>query len=366
MTKLLKISLVSAALIAGIAAILISRKSAPVVAAPAAKPALTVTATHASQSTWPVTFRADGNIAAWQEASIGSETGGMKLASVNVNVGDQVKRGQVLAQFSDDTLLADLAVQRANQAEAIAASTEASANAERALALNGSGAISLQQIAQAKTAALTAKARLQAANAQLNRLQLNVRKARIVAPDDGVISARTATVGAVIQAGQPLFSLIRKNKLEWRAELTAEQLARIRPGLAVNITLPGNQLIAGKVRIAAPSLNVQTRTGIVYVDIPSNAAARAGMFVQGVFQLGSTVGMSLPATATTTRDGVNYVYRLSADSHAVLTRVNVGQRANNRVEIINGIRMTDTIITDGVGFLNDGDLVRVATNGTLK
>lgn len=366
MTKPLKITLVLVAILA-VAALVISRKPKPTApATAAAKPALTVTVTHASQQSWPITIHADGNIAAWQEASIGTETGGLKLASVNVNVGDQVKRGQILAQFSDDTLQADIAQQRASQAEAAAALMEATTNAERAQALSGTGAMSAQQIAQYKTAALTAKARLDAANALLNRQQLNLQKARIIAPDDGVISARTATVGAVIQAGQPLFSLIRQNRLEWRAELTAEQLTRIRPGQTALIKLPDGATITGKVRIVAPSLDMQTRTGIVYVDLPASSAARAGMFVKGSFQLGSAAGLSLPASAITERDGYSYVYRLSPDAHALLTRIKAGQHSDNQVEILSGITGQDTVISDGVGFLNDGDLVKVAVNGSAK
>ena len=364
MNKPLKITLAIVALLA-LAAIVISRKPTATTTA-TAKPALTVTLTHASQQSWPINIHADGNIAAWQETTIGTETGGLKLASVNVNVGDQVKRGQVLAQFSDDTLLADISQQRASQAEAAAALMEATANAERAQALVGTGAMSAQQIAQYKTAALTAKARLDAANAQLNRQQLNLQKARIVAPDDGVISARSATVGAVIQAGQALFSLIRQNRLEWRAELTAEQLSRIRPGQTARIQLADGSTITGKVRIAAPSLDVQTRTGIVYVDLPGVTAARVGMFVKGSFQLGATTSLSLPASALTERDGYSYVYRLSPDAHALLTKIKPGQRDNNQVEILSGISAEDSIIADGVGFLNDGDLVKVTVSGSKQ
>ena len=59
--------------------------------------------------------------------------------------------------------------------------------------------------------------------------QLRLRQTRVLAPDNGVISARSATVGAVLPAGQELFRLIRQGRLEWRAEVAAADLARLKP-----------------------------------------------------------------------------------------------------------------------------------------
>jgi multidrug efflux pump subunit AcrA (membrane-fusion protein) len=77
------------------------------------KPALTVTAERPAPATLPVRLGANGNVAAWQEALIGSESGGLRLAEVQVNVGDIVSRGQVLAVFASDTVGADVDQARA-------------------------------------------------------------------------------------------------------------------------------------------------------------------------------------------------------------------------------------------------------------
>ena len=98
--------------------------------------------------------------------------------------------------------------------------------------------MSAQQINQYVTAAKTAAARLQAAKAARDNGQLRVGYTRVVSPDDGVISARAATVGAVVGSGQELFRLIRGNRLEWRAEVTAGELAKVAPGQAVTVTMP--------------------------------------------------------------------------------------------------------------------------------
>lgn len=126
-----------------------SDKNAP------AKPALTVTAGAPQQMTLPIRFAANGNVAAWQEAVIGSESGGLRLAEVRVNVGDVVRKGQVLAVFDADVVNADLAQARAALQEAEANAAAAEADAQRARALQSSGAMSAQQVTQYITAERT-------------------------------------------------------------------------------------------------------------------------------------------------------------------------------------------------------------------
>ena len=111
-------------------------------AAAPVKPALSVVVTTPRRATLPVSVRANGNVAAWQEASIGTEANGLRLADVRVNVGDVVKKGQVLATFSPETMQADLLQTRAVVAEAEATLADATANAERAKSLRATGALS--------------------------------------------------------------------------------------------------------------------------------------------------------------------------------------------------------------------------------
>ncbi|MEO7254209.1 MAG: efflux RND transporter periplasmic adaptor subunit [Casimicrobium sp.] len=325
----------------------------------AAKPSLTVTTTQATQTDWPVKLSANGNIAPWQEAIIGAESNGLRLSEVSANVGDFVKRGQTLAQFSPDTVRADLAQQAAAVAEAEAALAEAEANAARARTLQDSGAMSTQQINQYVTAAKTAAARLQSATAARDGGQLRVNFTRVVAPDDGVISSRLATVGAVVGTGQELFRLIRKNRLEWRAEVTAAELAKVAAGQPVVITTPTGAVVNGKVRVVAPTVDTATRNAIVYVDLASSTAAKAGMFASGDFSVGTTSALSLPQHAVVLRDGMTYVYQLLADNKVSQLKVQTGRRLNDRVEIVSGLKGSETVVVSGAAFLAQGDTVRV-------
>ena len=331
-------------------------------AAAVAKPSLTVTTTKATQTDWPIQLSANGNIAPWQEAIVGAESNGLRLSDVKANVGDVVRRGQTLAQFAPDTVRADLAQQAAAVAEAEAALAEAEANAARARTLQDSGAMSTQQINQYITAAKTAAARLQSAKAVRDGGQLRVNFTRVVAPDDGVISARSATVGAVVGAGQELFRLIRKNRLEWRAEVTAADLAKVAPGQAVVVTTPTGATVSGKVRVVAPTVDTSTRNAIVYVDLASNAAAKSGMFASGDFSVGSARALSLPQQAVVLREGMSYVYLLLADNKVSQLKVQTGRRFNDRVEISSGLKGSETVVVNGAAFLAQGDTVRVVAD----
>ncbi len=349
----------SAALLA--AAALAVRAADDKKAAPAAapRPALSVTTTQPQSASLPLKIAANGNIAAWQEAIIGTEANGLRLAEVRVNVGDVVRRGQVLATFAPDMLQADVAQIRAVVAEAEAALAEAAVNAKRARELQTSGALSDQQINQFMTAERTAQARLDAQRAQANVQALRLRQTQVLAPDDGVISARSATVGAVLPAGTELFRMIRQGRLEWRAEVAAAELARLKPGMSASVTPSGGEPIAGKLRMVAPTVDSATRNGIVFVDLAPSRDARAGMFARGEFDIGQGQGLTLPQSAVLLRDGFAYVLRVGPDSKVSEAKVSVGRRVGDRVEITGGLDANVRVVASGGGFLSDGDTVRV-------
>lgn len=332
---------------------------------PPPKPALTVSTVVPQDMTLPVTLAANGNLAAWQEASVGAEANGLRIAEVLVNVGDRVRSGQVLARFAADTVRAEAAQARASLAEAEAAAAEAANNAARARTLQATGAMSASQINQYLTAEKTAQARVEAARASLQQQQVRLNQTEVHAPDDGVISARTATVGAVVNNGTELFRLIRKGRLEWRAEVTSAELGRITPGTRAIVTATSGARLEGRVRTIGPTVDPQTRVAIVYVDVqplpgPAAGSARAGMFARGEFDLGTDRALTVPQQALVVREGFNYVVRVGADNRVAQVKVQIGRIVGDRVEIKQGLDPNTRVVASGGSFLNDGDLVRVA------
>ena len=323
--------------------------------------ALTVTVIKPQLANFPQKISANGNIAAWQEAIIGSETNGLRLVEVKVNVGDIVKKGQLLASFATETLDADLMQAKASLLEAEATGREAINNADRARTLQNTGAMSNQQIEQYTTAAETAKARIQVAKAAVNTQQIRLRQTKIYAPDSGIISARNATVGAVVGAGTELFRLIRQSRLEWRAEVISSDLPKIKIGMQANIIAADGSHLTGKVRKLAPTVDTQTRNTIVYVDLAANTV-KAGMFAKGEFALGQSNTLSIQQQALVLRDGFNYVFVVNAKGSLAKvsqTKVQTGRRMGSLVEILSGLTANQSIVASGGSFLSDNDLVKV-------
>lgn len=340
-----------------------SAKAAPAAAAAAAsKPALTVTVTQVRSGTLPIKLAANGNVAAWQEAVIGAESNGLRVQDLLASVGESVQRGQVLATFAAETVQADVALARASLQEATANAAEAAANGERARAVQNTGALSAQQISQYLTAEQTAKARVESAKAALDAQLLRLKHTQVLAPDAGVVSARTATVGSVVGAGTEMFRLIRQGRLEWRGEVTSAELGRITAGTGVLVTSPSGAQAKGKVRMVSPTVDAQSRNGTVFVDLPGNglgSSFKSGMFARGEFELGSSGAMTVVQTAVVVRDGFSYVYKVGQDNRVKQLKVQTGRLVGNQVEIVEGVKAEDRLVASGAGFLSEGDLVKI-------
>jgi len=323
------------------------------------KAALTVTVTRPVKATWHTSVLAMGTLNAWQEAVIAAEVSGQRIAQVLVDVGDTVKQGQELALLAQESVQADLAQAQARVAQAEASLAEARANASRARNLRTDGALAAQQVDQYLTGEATAKANLAVQQAALQIQQIRLKQTRIVAVDDGVIISRSAMLGAVVQAGTELFRLVRQNRIEWQAEVAGRDLAQIQPGQRVQLTLPSGESVSGEVRRVAPTLEANTRNATVYVSLPPDSPAKAGMFAQGEIFIGKTRALSLPQSAVIVRDGNYYVFEINQENRVSQRLVKTGRQVAGQVEIFDGIGETAKVATSGGAFLNDGDTVRV-------
>lgn len=330
--------------------------------AAASQPALSVTVAIARHEPWPETLSANGVIAPWQEAIVSAAVGGQRIDEILAEVGDTVSAGQLLARLDRSELEAVVAELEAALAQADANLALAEADAARATELEKKAALSAQEILRYRTQAGVARAGVQSAQARLRVQRLQLDRSRILAPDDGVITARQARLGEVPSVGQELFRMIRQGRLEWRGELTAEQLARIEPNKAVTLQLPDGTTATARVRQLAPTLRAENRLGEVYADIESGSAARAGMYVSGTVLLDPITALVVPAAAVVIRDGRGYVFTIASGANPATIaarQINTGRRIGDEVEILHGVADGERVVVQGAGFLNDGDLVRV-------
>ncbi len=333
-------------------------------AAPVAAPSLTVTTTVPTTEKWPTTLAASGSIEPWEEAIVGAEVNGQRIAGLLVNVGDRVKKGQVLARFADDFLAADFAQAEAALDEAIAREAQARANADRAATVQDSGALSPLELDQYAAGACSAAAQVKSARARRDAAALLLRKAAVVAPDAGVISARNAAMGAVVPAGTELFRLIRQERLEWRAEVAEAELSRVKRGGKAQLRTAQGVELTGVIRSVSPKVDARSRTALAYIDLPGAAAkTAAGTFATGRLLLGESAALTLPQAAVVMRDGFGYVFVMGAEDRVRRVRVGTGRRLGDRIEVTAGLAAGARVVHEGAGFLNDGDKVRVVTAG---
>jgi HlyD family secretion protein len=271
-------------------------------AAPAvSRPALTVRTATLREDKWARTLAANGSIIPWQEAIISAQVQGLRIAEVKVGIGDQVQQGEVLVTLGN--------LSRAG---------------------NGSDP---------------------AYSAQ----------GQVVAPDSGIISAANANVGSMPKSGDELFRLIRKGRLEWRADLTAEELMLIRKGMSAQIAIGEGRVIRGTVRAISPSVDMQTRYGYALVTLPDSSGIIAGAFARGTFDVsgGKKSLLSLPQSAVMQRGSMTYVLIVGPDNRVHERAVTTGQRNGDRIQIRQGLKADEPVVESGGAFLTEGDVVQV-------
>ena len=325
--------------------------------------ALTVTVVEVVPVELPRTISLNGTIHAWQEVIIAPEVGGYRVAEVYVDVGDRVARGDLLVELSTALLKAEVANKEAALKQRDAAHLNAEAAFERARELSGRQLVSQAELDRLESEALVASAAVEAARADLQTSQLRLRFARVTAPDDGVITSRTVTVGQIAQAGAEMLRLLREGRIEWRGDVPEMRLAEVHAGQTVTITAVDGSRFTGTIRVVAPTVSNATRTGLVYVDLPADQRLRPGMFARGDIQTGRGPALTVPLESVVSADGYSYVFMLGADDVVQRRRIETGIVHGTDIEVVSGLGAGESVVVEGAGFLKDGDRVNVAADG---
>ena len=293
---------------------------------------------------------ASGTLRPREEAAVAAEVAGFRVLRVNADVGDTVRAGQVLVQLDPALLEAQIA-----QAQAQAAQAED--QAKRVADLDGQGVLAQEQIAQRRFQA-------QAARANLRDLQTRLAKLSVVAPVSGVILERTVRPGDLSSGGgTPWFRIARDGQMELGADMSEDDLARIRVGQAATVTLPGGGQAQGTVRIVSPQIDAQTKLGQVRVLLPARSDIRAGGFARAVFADASASTLALPETAIRYDASGAAVMVVGDDNRVKHVAVQTGQRGSGLVQIVKGPPAGSRVVQNAASFLLDGDLVKPVEAG---
>ena len=302
---------------------------------------------------------ASGPVSPWEEMQLGVELSGVRVTSLNVDVGQSVKRGQLLLELDHRTLDSDLRQADASLNEAKAGLQLTNINFNRGQQLAKSQLISASALDELRAGVVQAQARLATTQAIRDGVQLKRDFASLRAPDDGIISKRLVQPGQVVMAGTELLRLIRRGRLEWRAELNETDLARVQTGAKIRLQTSGGEIVEGIVRAVSPGLDATTRTGTLYADLPNPGSLKAGTFLEGRILTSASQALMVPAASLIQRDGHSYVYTVTADSTVQRIRVSSGASEQGFVEITQGLKAGDAVVDSGAGLLSDGDRVNV-------
>jgi RND family efflux transporter MFP subunit len=353
--------------------------------------AASISVAPAEPASFTETILVTGSLIARQEVLVSPQIDNYRIVEIAAEEGDRVKAGQVLARLADDTLKAQLAQLQAallkadaNIAQARSRITEAEANkaqAEAAFArtqeLMRSGTTSQSVFDERQAAARTSAAAVTLAQdglrvteaekaqieAQIRESELRLGFTEIKAPDAGIISRRTARVGALATAvADPLFRIVAKGEIELDAEISEIYLPRLSVGMPARIEVAGLKPREGKVRLISPEVDRATRLGRVRIFIGDDPQLRVGTFARGMIDTASSNGLGVPMTAVLTRDD-GAVVQVVKDGKVETRKVSVGMASGGKVEIIDGLTEGELVVLRSGTLLREGDLVRPVIQG---
>jgi RND family efflux transporter MFP subunit len=298
------------------------------------------------------------------QADVGSKTLGI-LDAVLVDRGDAVTRGQLIALVRPSDLPDQLEAARSTLAQTQASLALARTNFERATKLAPSGIVSQQELQQSTAALASAEAAQAASHAQVAAYATRLGELRIEAPMDGVVSLRRLDPGALVgtNSGGAILTIVRTDPLRVFISVPERQAARVAIGQEAHVeldALPG-RTYRGKVVRVAPTLDAATRTLDAEVQL-SNASGelRSGMFGRGAIVVDVHTAMPVvPPSSVQLTNGKAFVFVLT-ESKVARRLVQVGVDAGEWLEIREGLKAGEEIITAGIDDLSDGATVRVS------
>ncbi|MEO5758457.1 MAG: efflux RND transporter periplasmic adaptor subunit [Mesorhizobium sp.] len=320
---------------------------------------------------WNLSF--NGALVARDEIAVGSPLQDQRIATVEVEVGDRVKAGQVLVRLETEKLdnqlreaEGRLARAGATLAQQEATLAQAQANLVRANRLRASGTIAEQAyddrvsaVTVAQQGAAAERAQYAQAEAQLAESRRERERAVVLAPTDGLVSERQARAGA-LAGSEPLIRLMRDGETELAAEIPESELPLLAVGQSAKLSFPGSdKVMAGHVRLVAPKIDRETRLGVAKITFKTDAQLFPGAFGRAEIVISRREAIVIDDSALLYgRDpGKSSVFTVE-NGHVLKRVVELGQRRNGQVEIRLGLAAGERVVAKAAASLREGDAVK--------
>ena len=300
---------------------------------------------------------ASGVLVSREEAAVGSELAGFRVARVLVEEGAVVAAGQPLVQLDNTLIQAQIEQQTALVAQQAVAARQSQLQADRVMGLQGQGVVSEEQLQQRQFQAESSRAALAAQTAILNDFKTRQARMTIRAPVSGRVLERTVRPGD-ISGGGTYFRIARDNLVELDAEVPERSLSTVQIGDGAEVTLPSGKVVQGKVRLISPRIDAQSRLGRIRVLLPVSNDLRPGGYAQAAFNSATRKATVVPEAAIRFDAEGASVMVVGEGNRVQQVKIKAGQRSDGYVELLEGPPVGATVVKGAGSFVMSGDVVK--------
>ena len=306
------------------------------------------------------TITSTGTLAARREIPVGVVGEGGRVTRVHVDAGDWVKKGQVMASIDRSVQNQQVASLRASVGANQADLNLAQANLDRASKLIERGFISKADIDRLTATRDSSAARLRVAQAQLGESQARNNRLSIVAPTGGYVLERSVETGQTVTQGSGvLFRIAQNGEMEFQAQLSESDLARVSVGTSAEIVPVGTSAsFTGQIWQISPMIDSQSRQGIARFALAYDRSLRPGGFASARIKSGASESIVLPESAVLQDDNNDFVYIIGKENKVAKKVVTTNGVTANGVIISDGLNGTESVVLFAGGFLNPSESVR--------
>lgn len=363
-----------------------------------AKAARQVKMAAVAETPFGETVTANGTLAAFDQTTVSVKVPG-RLSAISVDLGSVVRQGQVIAQIGPEDYR--LRVQQAEAAlaqararlglspqgnddaidpektstirQARAVYDEAKFNRDRAARLVEQGVIAKAEFDSANSAFKVAEGRYQDAyeevrnrqgilaqrKSELALAQQQLKDTSVVAPLNGIVQEKRASVGEYIAAGAPVVNIVRMDPLRLRAEIPERESRAVHTGQDVRVTVEGDaNVYLGKIMRLSPVIAEQNRVLVVEADVRNNGTLRPGSFAHAeIVTNDAKMAVTVPNNAIVTFAGIEKVIVVQ-NGKALERPITTGRRSPEFTEIVSGVNVGEKVVVDP-GNLQSGQAVEV-------
>ena len=339
----------------------------------------------------PFFYEALGTITARTASTLSGKIMGT-VKAVNVREGDVVNQGDILVVLDKSQVnvgvrqsKAGLSEARKAQTAAISARNAARAGADLAEAtykrykkLYAEESATRQEfeevearhrqaqasLAQADAMVAAAQSRIQQAEASVSGADISQKDATIMAPYDGIVTAKMVTVGDLAAPGTPLLTLEKQGGFQAELVLPEHHIQSVRIGQSMDITIPAQQdspVITGTVKTIVPMADQKSRSFTVKVNLPDTALLRSGMFARGSIPVGEGGMLLIPESAQVVQGQLTGYFLVNKDSIARFRLMRTGRVFESQIEIISGMKPGTRYVVSPPAGLKDGMIIKEAS-----